>query len=134
MIQCAFTLETAQFEAATPQEGSTNSRCFGEDFARWLKAQLQREGVVTSEPIQEDWGWALVVPFRGHRFTLSIGVMDASMGKTPSEWRVGVSYERGLNGVRAWFRTAPAAELSALGQHLGQTLRSNARIEGLAAE
>jgi hypothetical protein len=105
-----------------------------EDFAALLRERLQSRGVDVSEPIQEDWGWAMIGPFRGSRFTLSKGVMDDSIGRTPAQWRVGVSYEKPLNGFRTWFRSPPTAELAELAQLLGDILRGQARIQNVAAE
>jgi hypothetical protein len=133
VIERAFTLRTDLFEVTTPGPDFINPRCFGEDFARWLRERLQARDVVPSEPIQEDWGWAMVVPFQGSRFTLSIGVMDDSIGRTPAEWRVGVSYEKPLNGFRAWFRAPPVGVLSELADILEQALRSESRIWEVAA-
>jgi hypothetical protein len=129
MIERAFTLVTDLFEATTPGPHFINPRCFGEDFARWLGERLQARGVAVSEPIQEDWGWAMIAPFRGSRFTLAIGVMDESIGRTPAEWRVGASYEKPLNGFRGWFRSPPANELAELAQLLEDILRGEARIQ-----
>jgi hypothetical protein len=101
----------------------TRSELAGHDLARLLKDRLHRDGLVTSEPIEEDWGWALLVPFQGDRFTLSVSTIDESV-----ECRVGISFEKGLNGVRGWFRSPPAGKLSALGRVLENVLRSEPRI------
>ena len=134
MIERAFTLETDLFEATVPGPHFINPRCFGEDFAGWLKTRLEARGVPVSEPIQEDWGWVMIAPFRASRFTLSTGVMDESIGRTPAEWRVGVSYEKPLNGFRAWFRSPPTDELSQLAQLLDDILRGEERIQNVTAE
>ena len=134
MIERAFTLETDLFETTVPGPHFINPRCFGEDFGRWLRERLQARGVEASEPIQEDWGWVMIAPFRGSRFTLSIGVMDESIGRTPAEWRVGASYEKPLNGFRAWFRSPPTNDLAELAQLLGDVLRGEGRIRIVAAE
>ena len=86
MIQRSFSLRTDLFEASTPGPNFINDRCFGEDFALWFSNRLQVHGLTPSEPIQEDWGWVLLVPFQGHKFSLSIGIMDESIGHVPSEW------------------------------------------------
>ena len=129
MIEQAVTLQTDLFEATTPGPNFINPRCFGEDFALWLVERLKKRNIEPSEPIQEDWGWALIVPYQGSRFTLSIGVMDESIGQMPAEWRVGVSYEKPLNGFRAWFRPPPTAELSRPASIVEEALRSEPRIQ-----
>ena len=93
MSERAFTLQTNLFNASAPEPGFINPRCFGRDFATWLKDQLQERSLNPSDPIQEDFGWVLRVPYKRHTFTVSIGVMDDSIGRAPAEWRVGVSSE-----------------------------------------
>ena len=61
-------------------------------------------------------------------FTLSIGIIDDSIGSTPAEWRIGVAYEKPLNGIRAWFRAIPTADLSDLAGILELTLKSEIRF------
>jgi hypothetical protein len=111
MIERSTFVTTDLFEARTPGEHFINPRCFGEDFAAWLGDRLGSEAIETSETIQEDFGWVLLLGRPPRRFTLALGVMDESIGKVPAVWRVGVSFEKGLNGVRAWIRQPPVAEL-----------------------
>ena len=128
MIEEAFELTTELFEVTTPGDHFINPRCFGEDFAAWLVTRLGAIGISCSEPIQEDWGWALIVPYQGSRFTVAIGVMDESIGETPALWRIGVCYEKPLNSIRAWFRPPPRALLSELAKIVENLLRSEPRI------
>jgi hypothetical protein len=113
MLDRGIFVTTAQFEASTPQEHFINERCFGEDFAEWLRIRLTPLTTSVSEPIQEDWGWALVAEYEGSHFTIAIGVMDDAIGTVPAQWRVGVSYERWQN-LRALFRRPPQASFDAL--------------------
>jgi hypothetical protein len=128
MIERTLTLRTDRFNVTTPSAAFINPRCFGQDFAVWLKRRLEEQGLIPSEPIQEDFGWVLLVPYRAHRFTVSIGVMDESIGRTPAEWSVGVAYEKPLNGFLAWFRHRPTAELADLSRVLEDALRSDIGI------
>lgn len=107
MLDQGLFITTDLFEVTTPGAHFINARCFGEDFAAWLRAQYVAGGIDVSEPIQEDWGWALFVKIHAHTFTVSIGVMDESIGVLPAEWRVGVTYEKTLNGIRSWFKSPP---------------------------
>lgn len=107
MLDQTVFVTTDLFEVTTPGSHFINERCFGEDFAVWLRARFAAIGVECSEPIQEDWGWVLLVKQQKYTFTVSIGVMDESIGKVPAEWRIGVTYERALNGIRNWFRSPP---------------------------
>ncbi len=146
MITRALWVTTDNFEATTPGPHFINPNCFGEDFAHWLQQRFAERGVVISDPVQEDWGWVLVAtaiirkgvapwttvereprgaPTEGrpykldqHNFTVSIGVMDESIGKLPATWRVGVSYEKGMNSFRKWFKAPPVDTLELLFQEL----------------
>jgi len=97
-----------------------------------LSERLQLHDLKPSEPIQEDFGWVLLIPFRGRTFTLSIGIMDDSIGQVPSEWRIDVGFEKPLNGVRSWFRPALSAELSQLAAILESSLQNEPRILAMA--
>jgi hypothetical protein len=132
VIEKSFDLYTSLFEVTTPGAHFINPRCFGEDFAQWLSERLRARGFTPESPVQEDWGWVLIVPHKGHRFTVSIGVMDESIGHTPAEWRVGISFEKPLNGFRAWFRPVPAVELSRVAEAVEQTLREETHIERIS--
>ena len=118
MVEHALWVTTDRFEASTPGENFINPRCFGEDFAQWLKPRLAERGLAVSEPIQEDWGWVLLASLAGHTFTISIGIMDESIGQLPAHWRIGVSYEKPLNRIRTWFKPAPVESLLAVFQEL----------------
>jgi len=133
MIERGFTLRTDLFEATTRKPNFVNDRCFGEDFATWLSERFRRHDITSPEPIQEDFGWVLLIPFKGHTFTLTIGIMDDSIGQVPSEWRVGVAYEKPLNGVRSWFRSTHRPELEQLAGLLAGILQNEPRILQVAS-
>ena len=108
MLKRGITVTTIQFEVNTPQAHFVNERCFGEDFATWLRTRLEPAVTSVSDPIAEDWGWALIVEFDRIKWTIAIGIADDSIGQSPAEWRVDVAYEKSLNGISALFRKKPA--------------------------
>lgn len=112
MLERGVYVTTDRFEVTTPHPHFINDRCFGEDFAEWLRLTLLPRVVSISEPIQEDWGWALLAAHGGVVFTVAIGVMDASIGMVPAEWRIGVSYERSQN-LRRLLSRAPVEAFEA---------------------
>ena len=122
MEEHAFTLKTSMFNSSERQPHFINDRCFGEDFARWLRSRLITSEVAVSEPIQEDWGWCLVVNEGGKKFTLAIGIMDDSIGAAPAEWRVGIAYERAMNGVAGLIGAVPSGTLDSLAARLRDIL------------
>jgi hypothetical protein len=133
MIGRSFTLQTDLFEATRPGAHFINERCFGEDFAAWLSQGLKRRGLTVSPPIQEDWGWAILVSQGGNKFTLSVGIMDESIGKSPAEWRVGIAFDNPLNGPRSWFRAVPLSDLIQVASMIEEILQAEPRIRPLDA-
>jgi hypothetical protein len=131
MNERAFTLWTDLFNATERKPHFINDRCFGEDFAAWLQDKLARVALSVSDPIQEDWGWCLVATEAGRRFTVSVGVMDDSIGQVPAEWRVGVSYERPMNGLKGMILPVPVALLEAVGEKLHTVLAGEPSFRAL---
>jgi hypothetical protein len=133
MINRGFSLWTDLFEAVTPGPHFINARYFGEDFAHWLQAEFKKRGHTVSQLIQEDFCWVLLVTYHRHVCTLAIEIMDESIGSKLADWRLDVSFEKPLNGVRAWFRRGPAADLHELADLVEAILGSEQRIPNLAS-
>jgi hypothetical protein len=107
MTKHSLWVTTARFEVAIPGEHFINPRCFGEDFAHWLRGLLLERGIDVDEPIQEDWGWILLAKMQSKKLTISIGVLEDSIGAVPAVWKLDVEFEKVLNGIRAWFTRIP---------------------------
>ena len=114
MIAQTLWVTTARFEATTPRDNFINPRCFGEDFANWLQARLTERGHQVSDPIQEDFGWVMLASVADRKFTISIGIMDESIGQVPASWCIAVAYEKPLNPLCTWFKPAPTEPLDML--------------------
>jgi hypothetical protein len=128
MIERSVFVTTDLFEATAAGEHFVNPRCFGEDFASYLRDRCDAEAIPASEPIQEDFGWVLLLGKPPRQFTLALGILDESIGEVPSVWRVGLSFERPMNGIGAWFRSPPAADLDALFARLRAVLAAESRF------
>ena len=124
MIAQTLWVTTDRFEATTPAENFINPRCFGEDFATWLRTRLTERGHDVSEPIQEDFGWVMLATMADRKFTISIGIMDESIGRVPANWCVAVAYEKPLNSFLTWFKPAPVESLNALFKEVRSALES----------
>lgn len=48
-----------QFLPYLPEQAQVNPGAYGFELAHWLSQQLAAQGVVTSYPLSEDWGWFL---------------------------------------------------------------------------
>ena len=119
---------TDMFESVTPDPKFINPCCFGEDFAQWLRTQLSARGLTLDNPIQEDWGWVLFVRHGGAVFTLTIAILNEFIGLKPARWRVGIVYEKWLNGIKAWFRPKPLEMRDQVFAELRQVTMSEPRI------
>jgi hypothetical protein len=56
-MQTAVTFTSKRFRPVLPEESQVNPGRYGAELAFWLCTALAREGVVTSYPNFEDWGW-----------------------------------------------------------------------------
>ena len=127
MVEQGIFVTTDLFEATTPGENFINDRCFGEDFAEWLGERLLPSVSSVSEPIQEDWGWVLLVEFQGSCFTLTIGIMEEWIAHIPSQWQIGVVWERTQN-LRRLFGRPPVEQLGTLVGLVRQILESEPQM------
>ena len=82
--------ETNRFNLSEVQEHFINPCCFGEDLARWLRAELMERGLEVDEPGQEDWGWYLRARRQGCWYFVGVGgnADEASGEKNQGEWRI----------------------------------------------
>jgi len=48
---------SAEFLPYLPEECQASPGAYGFELAQWLSAELARQGIVTSYPLGEDWGW-----------------------------------------------------------------------------
>ena len=115
---------TSRFEATTPGEYFINPRCFGEDFASWLRTKLIERGHGVPDPIQEDWGWVILPKIGDRKFTINIGVMDESIGQVMATWCITFAYDKPLNPILSWFKPVPLDRLNALFQEVRTAMES----------
>jgi hypothetical protein len=53
------------FRPFLPDDCQTNPNALGFELADWLARELATVGIVTSYPLQEDWGWFLEYSLNG---------------------------------------------------------------------
>jgi hypothetical protein len=129
MIAQTLWVTSDRFEATTPGEHFINPRCFGEDFANWLHSALKERGYDVSDPIQEDFGWVLLVTVVDRKFTISVGIMDESIRQTPAQWCIAVAYEKPLNPFRTWLKSPPTESFDALFKDVRTALEAEADFQ-----
>src|SRR5262245_37033932 len=72
------------FRPVLPEESQVNPGRYGAELAFWLCTALAKQGVVTSYPNYEDWGWFVeFTSAEGKEFRLCCGNIDA----TDDEWQ-----------------------------------------------
>lgn len=52
-----FEFESAKFLPYLPEDCQANPGAYGFELALWLSQALMRQGLPTSYPLGEDWGW-----------------------------------------------------------------------------
>ena len=50
---------TDKFLPVLPEECQSNPGAYGFELAYWLAQALYKQGVITSYPVEEDWGWLI---------------------------------------------------------------------------
>jgi hypothetical protein len=80
--------EIAQFRSASlapvlPDECQVNPGVYGFELAHWLCLEIAKQGIATSYPNQEDWGWYIeYLPSSGSEFAIHCGNFDATRGQS----------------------------------------------------
>lgn len=87
------TFRTNRFNRTEVRPHFINPNCFGDDCAAWLVSGLRDRGWTDmSEPWQEDWGWQTSTARDGHKYLISIGLME----EDDPEWLVHVQEHTGF--------------------------------------
>lgn len=74
---------SSQFQIESGEDEETNPKCFGRQFANWLRNELLLEGRPVEDVIPEDWGWCIVVQRKP--FLLWLGCVNVHDFNTPLE-------------------------------------------------
>ena len=90
---------SAEFLPYLPEECQANPGAYGFELAQWLSMALARQGIVTSYPLGEDWGW--FIEYTEDEVEIMIGcssVAEEGEGYTgkPIRWNVFVKPRRSL--------------------------------------
>ena len=104
---------SGRFKPILPDTCQVNPRRYGAELAFWLAGKLAQQGVVTSYPVAEDWGWMLSFDAgQGVVFHILCGNIDGSdehwglsLGRKGTGWfgRAAASFEAAqplVNAIR----------------------------------
>lgn len=76
--------ESPLFEPYLSEESQVNPCVYGAELAWWLSRELASEGIETTYPNSEDWGWFIEYSADESKYWLCCGNVDDSRSK----WRV----------------------------------------------
>jgi hypothetical protein len=78
-MDTAVTFKSERFRPVLPEDSQVNPGRYGAELAYWLCTELAREGVVSSYPSSEDWGWFIeYITDAGDEFWLCCGNVDGT--------------------------------------------------------
>jgi hypothetical protein len=133
----SITVETDLFEHREVKPNFINPRCFGEDFATWLRLELSRLpelGFELSEIIQEDYGWGWWASRGNDPFWIALGVVDDDEPQEgPTQWIVSVTYDPGFNLMKRLFNKPDRRAFDQLEENVRRILASNSAIRTIAS-
>jgi hypothetical protein len=70
---------SSRFAPVLPEEAQVNPGVYGAELAFWLCTELAAQGVATSYPVPEDWGWYIeYVTDEGSEFAVHCGNITGS--------------------------------------------------------
>ena len=73
-IQTVVTFQSTAFNVTETKPYFINPSCYGDDVAKWMIAELRKNGVKTDDaPDQEDFGWYFGFQVAGGEHTFVIG-------------------------------------------------------------
>ena len=125
------TVETDLFEHREVKPHFINPCCFGEDFAVWLKQELEQLSDLQfqlSGPIQEDYGWGLWASHGNDRFWVAVSYSGDGPQEAPAQWVISVTYDSGLNLARRLFHKPNREALEQLRNRVRRILAANDAI------
>ena len=130
------TIVTDLFERKNVKPHFINPRCFGEDFAAWLRSEidsLSAVGFELSDIIQEDWGWGFWARHGGTPFWIGLGIEDESLAAPdePARWLLFIEYDPGLNIVKRLFHKPDAQAFARLCDAIRHSVGSNPHMRAV---
>lgn len=93
-----------RFRPFLPDDRQVNPNVLGFELATWLSKALAENGVASSYPSEEDWGWYLIFPDGEDEYQICCSGSEDKPGEY--EWRVFV------NPVKRLLRKAPSREMA----------------------
>jgi len=109
------------FRPVLSEESQVNPHVYGAELAWWLCQELAKNGIETSYPSNEDWGWYIEYLTGDNRYWLCCG----NDPDVTDRWRIYLS-----PGSKSMFglKRAPVEAASALLRGVASVLESNGSI------
>ncbi|MCM5682316.1 hypothetical protein M8A51_22540 [Schlegelella sp. S2-27] len=120
--------ESAKFLPYLPEDCQVNPGAYGFELSLWLSQTLMRQGVVTSYPLGEDWGWFIEYIEGDAEFMIGCGSQaeegEGYEGK-PIAWHIFVKPQLSLK------QRLKGAARPEIGVKLGRAILAALRAEGI---
>ena len=112
----AVRFRSRKFNTTEAKDYFINDICFGDDLANWLYEELNKQGLITVEPWQEDWGWQ----FEAENCLISVGFNG-------EEWQI---YVEPISGFfeKMFGKTVDISDLT---KSLHNSLKNEPQISGI---
>ncbi|MCU0452814.1 MAG: hypothetical protein MUE68_04085 [Bacteroidetes bacterium] len=127
----ALYLKTDRFEHRTVRDDFAGPSSFGEDFARWLIAQLEplrSAGFTIGTPSMEDYGHGFLVTHGNDRFWVALSYAEEGPVEEPAHWVVSLDRLEGFNPLKRLFSKPDEGPFTRLRDAVWNAVRSDSAI------
>ena len=83
-VQTEVEFSSSAFDPVLPEDAQINPQCYGAELSWWLCQKLMENGVATSYPGFEDWGWFIEYLVDDNEYWLCCGNVVGSQGR----WKI----------------------------------------------
>ena len=80
--------ESARFQPFLPDACQINGSVYGYELALWLTQELAAQGINTSYPAIEEWGWFIEFMHEGRSILIGCNGEAQNPGERPRNWRI----------------------------------------------
>jgi hypothetical protein len=120
--------KSAEFLPYLPEDCQENPGVYGYELAHWLSRALADQGIFTSYPLGEDWGWLLEYLGEDVEITIactSITDQEEGYKGLPVQWSIALL----ANNSASWFSKKKKVSIP---PHLPAAIVSALQVKGIS--